>query len=88
MSQPLRTNRYETIGEHETLSVELPNGIGVVNIRTGNVQGRTGYPMIAVEVVSDTIDSPANDGRYYEARYSSMHETIYLVGCPDNDKET
>lgn len=86
MTEPLRTNRYETIGEDETFSVELPDGIGVVHIRTGNVQGRTGYPVVAVEVVSDTIDTPADDGRFYRAEYSSMHETIYLVGHPDNEE--
>lgn len=75
-----RTNRYETIGHEETLSVELPNGIGVVHIRTGNVEGRTGDPVVAVEVVSDTLDTPATDGRNYEQYYDSMHSTVRLVG--------
>lgn len=75
-----RTNRYETIGREETLSVELPDGIGVVHIRTDNVEGRTGDPVVAVEVVSDSLDTPATDGRYYEAHYDSMQETIRLVG--------
>lgn len=79
---------YTTIGEHEELSVELPHGIGVVRIRTGNVQGRTGLPVVAVEVVSDTIDRPAEDGRFYMAEYSSMQETVYLVGHPDSEGET
>lgn len=85
MTEPLRRNRYETIGQDETLSVELPDGIGVVHIRTGNVQGRTGYPVIAVEVVSDSLDRPAEDGRLYEQQYSSAHSAIYMVGRPDKE---
>jgi hypothetical protein len=83
---PLHTHRYETVGTNETLSVELPDGIGVVHIRTGSVQGVTGNPMIAVEVVSDTLDTPAGDSRYYQAEYNSTHETIFLVGHPDNEQ--
>jgi hypothetical protein len=87
MSQPLRTNRYETIGQHETLSVELPDGIGMVRIRTGEKDARTGYPRIAIEVVSDSLDTPADDGRYYASRFDQMQDTVYLVGHPDT-KET
>lgn len=75
-----RTYRYETIGEDETLSVELPHGVGVVHIRTGNVEGRTGDPVVAVEVVSYTLDEPASDGRFYEQHYDSMQSTVRLVG--------
>lgn len=77
---PPRTGRYETVGERETLCVELPRGIGVVNIRTGLVHGPTGSPMISVEVVSDTLDTPADDGRFYEQHYNSMQETVHLIG--------
>jgi hypothetical protein len=81
-----RTYRYETIGPKEVLSVALPNGIGVVHIRTGSVEGRTGDPVVAVEVVSETLDTPAADGRYYESRFDSMTYTIRLTGrLPDAD---
>lgn len=83
----MTAHKYETIDEDEELHIELPHGIGVVRVRTGNVQGRTGYPVVAVEVVSDTIDRPADDGRFYRADYNSMHETIYLVGHPADDEE-
>lgn len=81
-----RTTRYEAIGAKEILSVELPGGIGVVHIRTGEVQVRTKDPVVAIEVVSDTLDTPADDGRYYEAHYDSMQETVRLVGrLPQED---
>jgi hypothetical protein len=80
-----RTYRYETIGGKEVLAVELPDGIGMVRIRTGERDTRTGYPRIAVEVVSDTLDTPATDGRFYESVYDSMQETIYLVGRPGEE---
>jgi hypothetical protein len=81
-----RTHRYETIGRKEVLSVELPDGIGVVHIRTGSVEGRTGDPVIGIEVASDTLDTPAADGRYYESRFNSVNETLYLIGrLPDPD---
>lgn len=87
MSEILRTSRYETIGEHETLTVELPHGIGVVRIRTGEKDVRSGNPRVAVEIVSDTLDSPAEDGRYYECRYDPMQDTVYLVGRPALEEE-
>lgn len=71
---------HTTIEDGETLTVELPNGIGAVTIRTGNVEGRTGDPVIAVEVVSDTLDEPAEDGRCYETRFNQMNDTVYLTG--------
>ncbi len=86
-TQPLRRNRYETLGEAETLSVELPHGIGTVHIRTGNVQGSTGNPVVAIEVVSDALDTPAADGRLYEPLHSQVRDTIYLIGYPDLHKE-
>lgn len=68
------------IAQGESLKVWLPHGIGYVEIRTGNVEGRTGDPVVAVEVVSDTLDTPATDGRNYEQYYDSMHNTVRLVG--------
>lgn len=80
-------HRYMTVDLGDEMSIELPDGIGVVHIRTGGEQPRTGHPMISVEVVSDSIDTPADDGRFYQAEYSSAHETIYLVGHPDSVQE-
>lgn len=80
MSENLRTNRHETMGQDETLSVELPDGIGVVHIRTGNVHGHTGDPVIAVEVVSDARDIPACDGRLYEPVYKPSRTSIVMTG--------
>lgn len=88
MTGPPRTRRYETIGEREVLTIELPNGIGAVRIRTGERDARTGCPRVAVEVVSDTLDTPADDGRFYEQHYNSMQETVYLIGRPADEKET
>lgn len=85
MTEPLHTTRYETVGQHETLSVELPHGIGVVHIRTGEKDVRSGYPMITVEVVSDTLDTPAADGRFYEESYDPMASTVRLIGRPEGD---
>lgn len=82
-----RTTRYDTIGENETLSVELPNGIGVVHIRTAMVDVRSGNPAIVVEVNSDSLDTPAKDGRFYEERYDSMRSTITLIGYPPKNEE-
>lgn len=77
-----RTSRYETVGAYETLSVELPDGIGVVHIRTHIRRGasRSINPVIAVEVVSDSLDTPAADGRVYEPELNPAQNTIYLVG--------
>lgn len=75
-----RPHRYETVGRKEVLSVELPDGIGVVHIRTGARDARTGNPAVEVQVVSDTLDTPAEDGRYYATRFDSMTDTVRLVG--------
>lgn len=80
MNGPLRTSRYEAMGQHETLSVELPDGIGVIHIRTGEKDVRSGNPRVSVEVVSDTLDTPAADGRFYEETYDPMASTIRLIG--------
>jgi len=85
MTQPLRRTRYETIGQDETLSIELPDGIGAVHIRTGETDVRSGNPRISIEVVSDTLDRAADDGRYYESSYDSMTETIHLIGRPGDE---
>jgi hypothetical protein len=66
----------------KTLRVLLPDGIGYVEIRTGRVHGPTGYPVVAVEAVSYTIDTPAGDGRMYEQRSSPSPGTILLLGYP------
>jgi hypothetical protein len=73
--------------EEDTLRVLLPNGIGYVEIRTGNVHGPTGYPVVAAEMVSYSVDTPAEDGRLYEPQFSLGQNTIYMVGRPDT-KET
>jgi hypothetical protein len=65
--------------------VFLPHGIGYVEIRTGNVNGPTGYPVVAVEVVSDALDTPAQDGRTYEPFFNLGQNTIYMVGYPDKE---
>ncbi|SRR6266576_5454081 len=69
----------------KTMRVALPYGIGYVEIRTGNVQGLTGCPLVAVEVVSDTRDKPAQDGLVYEPEVSNLHNTVYLVGYPPEE---
>lgn len=66
----------------KTLRVLLPDGIGYVEIRTGAVDGRTGYPVVAVETVSYTLDTPAGDGRMYEPQFLASKTTVLLVGYP------
>lgn len=83
-----RTHRYETIGPKEVLSVELPSGIGVVHIRTGYRDTRTGNPCVEVEVVSNTPDTPAEDGRYYESRIDLSTDTVRLIGYPPKDPDS
>lgn len=75
-----RMFRSHQMGEEETFTVDLPNGIGAVHIRTGNVEGATGDPVVAVEVESDTLDTPAEDGRHYSTRFNHMNDTVYLTG--------
>lgn len=51
----------------DSARITLPHGIGCVEIRTeGSVHGPTGYPVIGVDVISDTKHTPATDGRLYE----------------------
>lgn len=74
-----------TVLMHEdepTIRIRLPHGIGYVEIRTGNIQPTTGYPVVAVDVVSHAIDTPAEDGRFYEPRFKHTHNMIYMAGCP------
>lgn len=82
MAEPLKI--WE-MSPGESVRVLLPDGIGYVEIRTGNVHGPTGYPVVAIEVVSETLDKPAEDGRMYEP-VGRMHDTVLLVGYPDNEK--
>lgn len=71
-------------GDHDnngTLRVDLPHGIGYVEIRTGDVHGPTGYPVIGVDVISQARNTPAEDGRLYEpARDRDCG--VVLVGRP------
>lgn len=70
---------YTTLDDGDELTVELPNGVGSVTIRTGNVQGQTGAPVITVEVANDTEDDrPALDGRTYSTVFSHVNDTVYL----------
>ncbi len=69
--------------DDKTLRVLLPDGIGYVEIRTGDVQGSTGNPVISVEVVSYHLDTPAKDGRMYEPEYRRHQNAIHLIGYPD-----
>lgn len=68
-----------------TVRVRLPDGIGYVEIQTGKRDIRSGNPMILVEVVSDTLDTPAADGRFYEESHDSMTSTVRLIGRPEGD---
>ena len=72
----------------ETLRVLLPDGIGYVEIRTGNVHGPTGWPVVAVEMVSYALDTPAEDGRLYEQQFRQDQNAIYMVGRPAAGGET
>ena len=85
VTEPLRTTRYNQVGPAEELHIELPDGIGVVHIRTGEKDVRSGYPRVSVEVVSDTLDTPAADGRFYEETYDPMTSTVRLIGRPEGD---
>ena len=73
------------VREGKTMRITLPHGIGYVEIRTGNVHGPTGHPVVAVEVISDSIDTPAQDGRLYEQQCNHSHNTIFMVGVPANE---
>jgi hypothetical protein len=63
------------------LRVLLPDGIGYVEIRTGNVHGPTGYPVVGVELVSYALDTPARDGRLYEPA-RDRDNGVVLIGRP------
>jgi hypothetical protein len=65
----------------KTLRILLPDGIGYVEIRTGNVHGPTGYPVVGVEVVSYTKNTPAADGRLYEPA-RDRDSSVVLIGRP------
>lgn len=67
--------------DEKILRVRLPEGIGYLEIRTGGVNGPTGYPAVAVEVVTDP-HTPAADGRLYSATYTVRDDTVVLVGRP------
>lgn len=74
--------------QEKTLRVYLPNDIGYVEIRTGNVHGPAGYPVMAVEMVSLSIDTPAADGRLYEPQFNLGQNTVYMVGRPVKETES
>jgi hypothetical protein len=79
------TDEHRTIDMHDdetTLRVQLPGRIGYVEIRTGNVNGPTGFPVVGVEVVSATQHTPADDGRLYSPTFSARDDTVVLVGRP------
>jgi hypothetical protein len=69
----------------QTLSITLPDGIGVVYIRTGLTSSLTGFPKVEVEVVSDAIDIPAQDGHMYEPRHALSQDMIMLLGRPSSE---
>jgi hypothetical protein len=63
------------------LRVQLPDGIGYVEIYTGGVNGPTGYPAVGVDVVSKTKHTDAADGRRYWPQFD--HDCgVILVGKP------
>lgn len=63
------------------LRIKLPHGIGYVEISQGNVHGPTGFPIIGVDAVSETKDTPAADGRNYEPA-RDRDSGVVLVGRP------
>lgn len=79
MTEPTRIYRMDT---GESVRVDLPDGIGYVEIRANNVHGPTGYPAIGVSVVSQTLNRPAADGRLYEPVFKFDGTEITLVGNP------
>lgn len=67
--------------DNGVLRIDLPHRIGHVEIRTTDVNGPTGYPVIGVEVVSATRHTPAADGRLYRPQFD--HDCgVVLVGEP------
>jgi hypothetical protein len=71
-----------TLDPGDSARIILPHGIGFVEIRTGgSVHGPTGYPVIGVDVISETRHAPAEDGRIYEP--ARDHDSgVVLVGRP------
>jgi hypothetical protein len=73
--------RVERMHDDEgILRIHLPRGIGFVEIHNNGVHGATGYPVIGVEVVSETLHSDAADGRRYSFQ-STAHGAV-LIGEP------
>ncbi len=66
----------------QSFRIDLPYGAGYVEI-SADTHIKTGNPMFKVEVVSDSLDKPAEDGRLYEQEVDSAYDTIYLIGYPD-----
>lgn len=71
---------YE-MGRKEAVKVLLPDGIGYVEIRTGNVHGPTGFPVVGVDVESKATQRPARDGLLYTP-YRDRESGVVLVGKP------
>ena len=80
----LNPGEHRTVLMHDNepvLKIKLPHGIGYVEIRNdGAVHGPTGYPVIGVEVTSQTVHREAANGRLYHFE-SSAHGGA-LVGEP------
>lgn len=78
MTEP--TKIYE-MSPGESVTVQLPHGIGYVEIRTDGVNGATGWPAIGVDAVSRTTNTPAEDGRLYRPYFD--HDCgVVLIGEP------
>lgn len=71
-----------TMEPGDSARIILPHGIGYVEIHAGgHVHGPTGYPVIGVDVVSETKRTPAADGRNYEPA-RDRDSGVVLVGRP------
>lgn len=81
---------YTTLNDGDELSVELPNGVGCVTIRTGYVQGPNGLPVISVQVANDAQEDeePALDGRNYRTVFSDTNDTVYLRALNRRNPDT
>jgi len=66
----------------ETFRIDLPYGCGYVEIRAEK-HVRSGNPMFTTEVVSDSLDKPALDGRLYEQEIDTPYNAIHLIGRED-----
>lgn len=78
--RPGELRRERMHDDEQILRIDLPHGIGYVEIRTTGVHGPTGYPVIGVEVVSKTMHTEAADGRRY--RFQSTAHGGVLIGEP------